>query len=123
MNDWLLIAAQKKHSLPDDWRWFRASSSDVPDGFIRLTGAVPIGTYRTGRNKGRTKWPKHSEWHVVFIRRDDIDACIAEWESETGCCGKCGGLGEETASVSVTDGRKTRQCRNYGGSGKARTVE
>jgi hypothetical protein len=111
------MAAHRLHGKPAEWRWFSLNSGDAPEGFVKVVGAVPVGTYRSGKRKGRPKWPKDGE--TLWIKRDDFTAMQAAWESETGKCAGCCGAGGTIKRASI-DGAEYQECRVCCGTGEAK---
>lgn len=116
MIDFFNMTAHRVHGMPEDWRWCQLDGHDKPEDFIEVKGSIPIGQFKSGPRKGRTKWPK--ELQTIWMRRREIDRVRDDWESENHTCHKCEGSGEECYGFSKHQGRKMRTCQRCNGTGK-----
>ena len=112
MIDFMTICARKKLGNAE-WQW--CTSERVEGGFL-VTGGVP-GVYKSGKKKGRTKWPKKSECDRIIVTLEDRDAAIVEYEKETGKCAWCEGSGKTLSRWSRDRGSEFRQCEKCDGTG------
>lgn len=115
--DWFNKTAIEVHGKPADWRWIRLDAHNKPEDFIEVVGAVPIGVFSRGANKGRPKFPGISQCDRVWMRESDIDRIKRCWEQDTGKCFRCEGSGEMLVGVSSREGRLLRECVRCKGTG------
>jgi hypothetical protein len=113
-----LIAVER--GMPEGWRWCSVEGvgDDREHGGAMVTGAVPIGARKAGKNKGWPKWPPARKCNKVFITFAALDARMLQWERDEGKCSTCGGGGRQVAGISVVDGTTYRVCSRCKGSGK-----
>ena len=121
MIDLFQLTLERVHKVPHGWRWCELDGHDKPEDFILVRGAIPVGEYKSGKKKGRTKWPK--ELQTIWLRRREMDQVACDWEQETGKCHRCDGSGQECCGWSVKDGKSYRQCSRCGGVGKPETQQ
>jgi hypothetical protein len=110
------------HGVPDGWMWHGLDAHNVPDGYTKVTGSVPIGVFQRGPRKGRTKWGKDSQ--TLWMKDDDIRESKRIWERENDKCVYCYGEGETCYRVAMVDGkaeRSYRECTECKGTGKPLT--
>lgn len=111
--DFWNMAVKRKHGVSAEWKWCKLNSADMPEDFVQVTGAVPVGLISRGLRKGRSKWPKQLQ--TFCIRMADVEFEMRQFELASGKCAKCLGEGVEPFSWSRTDGAKYRQCRRCEG--------
>ena len=116
--DFYNLTAVRCHGKPEGWRWYSLSSSDAPDGYVLLKGSVPVGTYRSGPRKGRTKWPPKQPSDAVWMTDSDVEETKRLWCVETGLCGKCCGSGREYVGWNKIEGDKRNPCTDCDATGK-----
>lgn len=91
----------EKHGLSPEWNWHGVSSASdvVPEGFLRITGAVPT-SYKPS---GRPVWGKGSKatTKTFFLNVAEFDSWKVEWENRTGICSTCLGRGKTFTSFST----------------------
>jgi hypothetical protein len=114
IGDAMALAESKK---PTGWKAFRWQQAD--GGHI-VTGAIPIGTYRSGPRKGRPKYPKDSQ--IVVVTTEELNAKAKEYEKETGNCWECKGTGLVFVGWSKAEGSKRNTCPRCSGVGKLGTT-
>lgn len=109
--------------VPEGWRWYslRAVGESRAAGGVLIKGTVCTETVAHGPRKGEPNLKKRDKAteRELFATFAQIDACRDQWERDTGKCAKCGGDGQETASVSVRDGKTYRPCTRCKATGKA----
>lgn len=108
-------AARRKLSAPEAWKSYRW---EVLAGGYLVTGAVPVGLYKSGPRKGRPKWEGRGT--KVVLSEMEVGAEVARYIQETGNCANCLGTKEEFLSWSVTEGTKRRPCSECNATGKAK---
>jgi len=70
--DWINETAKRCHGKPDGWMWFRVNSYKKPDDFFECFGGIPIGVWKSGPRKGRTKWaPGPGE--LIWMRFSEVE--------------------------------------------------
>lgn len=111
------IACIELRGMPTGWRWcsWSCAKEHAPDGYHRITGAVPIGVITKGKSKGRPKWPKELQTH--FISQQEIDALILDLEKRRGHCWECRGFGKEQCRIPAIDDSSFRTCGRCKGTG------
>lgn len=102
-GDWLMISWE---ALPH--------SGGKPAQVYVVTGAVPDGTYASGKRKGK---PRFGARDQVYITPAEHKAWLLAWEASTGLCHQCD-AGREWIGWSADEGRKTKECSRCGGTGK-----
>jgi len=115
--DWYNETAKRCHNKPDDWQWYSLSAHNVPDGFIKVMGSVPIGVYSRGPNKGRPKWARSSEADTVWMKQSDIDETKLIYSESTGKCAECQSTGQVVSRFSAQDDTQYRICKACDGTG------
>ena len=71
------VFLRQAHSLPPDWCWYEMDVREeaAPSGFVKVTGAVPVRINKDGFGVfGKASRPTR---RVVFMRREDYEACCA----------------------------------------------
>ena len=116
--DFWNLAVRRKHGVSPEWQWCTLNSANMPEDFVQVTGAVPVGTISKGPRKGRSKWPKQLQ--TFCVRRADVECEMRQFEVESGKCAKCLGEGVEPFSWCKTEGTKYRPCSRCQGTGKAK---
>lgn len=114
--DFFQLTVERIHKVPAGWKWCNLNSHNMPEDFIEVKGAVPDGTYKSGKRKGRPKFPKIVD--TFFIRRSQLNETASLWEQETGLCEKCQGACKVVVSWSSTTGSKYEKCSKCKGTGK-----
>lgn len=114
--DFFNLTAQRIYHKPDGWKWFSLDAHNKPDDYIEVVGCVPVGVITRGPRKGEPKWGPGEK---VWMRRSEIELVKRQWEAGTGKCSNCCGRGQVVWSVSVTDGKKYRECSRCDGTGAA----
>ena len=114
--DFINVTAQRRHGKPDGWQWLRLDAHNKPEGYFEVVGAVPVGTYRSGKRKGRPKWDRKTA-EMIWMRDDDLVETKRLWGIETGKCAECQGTKKQVKSVSVVDGVTYQQCKTCQGTG------
>jgi hypothetical protein len=68
--------------IPEGWIGFRWSRlpEEVPEGFVKVTGAVTPNVYKSGPRKGSPNFKTRdkSTERILFIKPEDVDAWLAE---------------------------------------------
>jgi hypothetical protein len=118
MLDLFQMTAERIHNVGAGWKWCHVSAIDVPPGFIKVRGAIPIGQYKSGKRKGHPKWPKDDQLQTLWMKKTDMDAMALQWEVEQQKCHKCEGSGEVVVSSHVVHGKTFGKCKRCKGSGK-----
>ena len=113
--DFFNLTVQRLHGKPAEWRWCRLDMHEMPEDWVKIGGAVPIGVIERGKSKGRPKWPDQLD--TVLVRMRDIDESKQRYEAETGKCCECFGEGSLGAwSKTMFDARKP--CKRCAGTGR-----
>jgi len=115
--DFYAMAARAAYSLPPEWQP-RKYRSCGPIG-IELIGAEPIGTYRSGRYKGRPKFPPEQQMRQVFVSREQIEQAKDDWQQATGLCTRCGGDGQMVTRIDSSGPIGHKPCDACSGTGRA----
>lgn len=102
----------------------KADGSSLRDGDppSLMSGLTKVGflmrsadVYKSGPRKGERKWVKGSDV-FEFVTREDADAAMRAYETETGKCGRCK-EGQEPWGWSSTEGSRYRTCGRCKGTG------
>ena len=112
--DFFNLTVQRMHGKPPEWRWCSLDMHDMPEDWVKIGGAVPVGVVERGKNKGRPKWPDQLE--TVHVRMKDIDESKQQYEAETGKCCECFGEGS-SGSPSKTMFYERKPCKRCAGTG------
>jgi hypothetical protein len=120
--DLMTLYAREVVGMPDGWHWWEATSSpdEVPEGTIRLRGAVaPIGP-KSGSPQWRRKDPATER--TVFLDRQKFQAWVAERAERLNECPVCRGTGYRFVGVGVSTGARYDSCPRCGGTGALRAA-
>jgi len=98
--------ARKKLNSPE----WKCCKLEAVDGYTICTGAIPIGTFRSGPRKGCSKFPPLKDCDTVIISSQDIEIAKAEYRKETGNCPECEGSGKVICGWGK-DGTRYRECK------------
>jgi hypothetical protein len=115
--DWWNETAKRVYGAPEGWRWCSLDGHNAPKGFVMVEGAVPVGEFRSGARKGRTKWPPKSKLDTIWIHDNELAETKRLWSEQTGKCAECVGSGQRLHSVSVRDGTVYKPCKYFNGTG------
>lgn len=110
------VMLQEQLKVPAGWKVFcwNCSRDEVPEGFVKIIGSVPVGRYKSGPRKGGIKWGKRGEEPTEsthFINRVEFDAWCEQWEQRTGSCFSCFGTHQAVSSWSKADGHSYVPCK------------
>lgn len=114
------LATRKIGPIPG-FEWYAWQCMRDPDGTVKLTGAVVIGVWASGKRKGRKRYATGTE-RIALITDAEWLAERARFEREEGKCAQCGGDGRDVAGWHHETGTKWRVCRACNGSGKPASV-
>lgn len=101
---------REKFNLPSEWQACIWNSHDVPEGYVKIKGGVPVGKTK----KGRTKWAAMAKLDTHFVADADFDTWLLEWEKRTGICSRCEGRGEVARIDFVNNITTRRKCSRCG---------
>lgn len=110
-------AARRKLGASKEWKSYRW---EVLTGGFLVTGAVPVGLYKSGPRKGKPKWQGRGT--KVLLSETEVVAEVALYIRETGNCANCCGTKQEFLSWRVNEGTKFRPCSECGATGKAKVI-
>jgi hypothetical protein len=113
--DFFSLAVQRMHGQPPEWQWCKLDAN-MPEDFILIEGAVPVGVVRSGKRKGSPKWPAAANRSKHYVRKSFVDSLKEEWEAVNGICSSCEGSG---SSKACSNGK----CFRCKGTGKPNTQE
>jgi hypothetical protein len=115
MTNFYLETLVRLGRVSSDWRLLEMSCRDVPDGYLRMKGAIPTGVYRSGKRKGRCKFPKQLDTH--WITDADVESTKFIYEQTTGKCHECEGTGKSWCGWGVDTGHRYKDCPRCNASG------
>lgn len=112
---------QRMFKIPPGWRvcGMKTLDRNRPGLGVVYEGAVPLGEYTKGPQKGHTKWPPEKDCQTFTILGTEMDAFYVSWEQETGMCSACLGKGRLPFRIPARDDSDYRACKRCGGTGKA----
>ena len=70
--DGFTIVCREKFGVPEAWQWVTLDAHEQPEDFVKVSGACPIGTWRSGKRKGRPKFGKQRD--TFFVRMAEVRA-------------------------------------------------
>jgi hypothetical protein len=80
-----------------------------------VTGDIPVGVYKSGKNKDRPKFK--GPGRKVIVTKAEMQEKATQYEAETGKCWDCKGTGQTWVGWSKEEGTRYRACLRCGGSG------
>lgn len=113
--DHLQRVANRKVAAPATWEWFRFEA--IGDDAIMLTGCDAVSVFTKGPRKGKPTYREPQR--RVVITDAEIAEEYANYEAETGKCGKCLGEGRIWWGWDHETGTKYRECPTCHGNGAA----
>ena len=110
---------REKFKLGAGWKVYCIDTGDGrrEAGVVQVEGATPVGVYKSGKRKGRTKWDGAKDTRTLNYIRADFDAWEVEWSKRTGLCPDCYGDGKTMTKASAS-GTEYRPCEKCAGTGK-----
>ncbi len=114
--DFWNLTIQRLHKVPAGWKWHHLDAHDVPKGFTKVSGSVPIGVVSKGPRKGMPKRDVKNK-ETFFVHDDELAETERLWSEETGKCSRCCGSGQVFDSWSRAEGKVTKSCGRCDGTG------
>ena len=68
--DGFILVCREKYGVPEAWQWTTLDARNQPEDFVRVSGACPVGVWRSGPRKGRPKFGKQRD--TFFVRRVEV---------------------------------------------------
>jgi hypothetical protein len=112
-----LLEQQAREMAKASGQWHVYHWEHIDNGYLLIGAEAPL--FKQGKRKGQTNWKlmdKKTE-KKVFIATKEHEEWVKQWETNTGKCSGCMGLGMQVQSWSSTEGTVYRVCKKCGGNG------
>ena len=118
--DFWSLLCRKKIDI-EGWRWNRLRALQDADDTIEIQGGVCVEKFSRGPRKGRPNWARRDKAkdRTLYVRMDEFNAFLVEWERDTGKCHKCKGSTQEWVGWSKAEGDRMKPCTRCEATGKA----